>query len=199
MRTIVFVGLGNPGKKYKGTRHNLGIEVLRVWFQQAGLLATMYRDWQAKATGVAMAEFTTPASAGETVHVYGLFPETGMNNSGQVIAAFLREQGLSPEAVIVLHDDIELPLGKVALASSGSAKGHNGVRSVQEYLSTQAVSRMRLGIGRPMGEQAVREYVLEPFPVSDRAALEALKQAAGQALSLIANEGWAAAWEHYQR
>lgn len=143
---VVLVGLGNPGGRYAGTRHNLGRDVLRAW----------------KARGAA------PPG------VWLWYPPTAMNESGAAVADFLRAHHLPAEVLVVLHDDIELPLGTVQVGMGGSARGHNGVRSVQAALGTDNFKRLRLGVGRPPTGLAVSDFVLSGFTEAERGTLAEL-------------------------
>lgn len=145
---ILLVGLGNPDTNYAGTRHNLGRDVLRA----------------------VAADGTAPAGAAF------FYPPTFMNESGLAVAARLHYLQLGPDRLVVVHDDLELPLGEVRLETGGSARGHNGVRSVQEALDTTNFHRLRLGIGRPPEGVAAREYVLSRFTADEQAAVAALTQ-----------------------
>jgi len=146
VRKYLFFGLGNPGSDFAGTRHNLGWAALKYW-----------------------ADHADEQSLG-TVHL--LWPVTGMNDSGRALNDFLRNKEIAPENMVVLHDDLELPLGQVKLVEGGSAKGHNGVRSIQSELDSQDFKRVRLGIGRPEGEMTVHDFVLGKFTGEELLRLE---------------------------
>src|SRR5581483_12302146 len=99
------------------------------------------------------------------------FPPTFMNESGEAVASFIKEKALTPSQLIIVHDDLELPFGEVRWKEGGSANGHNGVRSIQEKLSTQEILRLRIGIGRPADDTPIDEFVLQRFSESEEAQL----------------------------
>ncbi|NPB08399.1 MAG: aminoacyl-tRNA hydrolase [Aquificae bacterium] len=153
MDTKLVVGLGNPGKEYENTRHNVGFMVVdelvktlraRGPFQEA--LSLLYK---ARLGGkeVILAK-----------------PQTYMNNSGAAVINLLEEYSLSPEEMIVVYDDLDLPLGSMRLRLKGSSGGHKGVESIINYIGTQNFPRLRIGIGRPKKKEDVVKYVLSPFP-----------------------------------
>ena len=109
-----------------------------------------------------------------------------MNNSGQAVAAYLKNKELPLDHLVVIHDEVELPVGKVDLKLGGSAKGHNGVRSIQAALGTQDFYRLRLGVGRPSEGAALSDFVLEKFKSEEREAVEKMIQEAIQKLSQLA-------------
>ena len=135
----LIVGLGNPEPKYDRTRHNIGFEVI---------------DELAKVWGISLSEnrrFNALAGEGRSPvgKIYLLKPLTYMNRSGQAIRAAIDWYKLPPESVLTIYDDMDLPLGRLRLRESGSAGGHNGMKSTIAHLGTQNFPRLRLGIGRP--------------------------------------------------
>ena len=164
MKNILVVGLGNPGGKYEGTRHNMGIDVVRAWVEENREAGMVMRDWKDEPDmHAALAAVFLPEAK-----VTCLFPLTFMNDSGQAVAAFVRWSGISVDQVIVAHDDLELPLGVVQTQTDGSAHGHNGLRSVSESLGTQAFARLRIGIGRPAEDIPIHDFVLQRFSSDER-------------------------------
>lgn len=147
MKQWLLVGLGNPGEKYEKTRHNIGRQALRSWVGVYG----------EEATG----------------RVIAFFPDTAMNDSGRVVAAAVQAHAIKPEHIMILHDDVELEFGKVRFKEGGSAAGHRGVKSVQAALQTKAITRLRLGIGRPRSAD-LTGYVLQPFAPEEEAQLPAI-------------------------
>lgn len=148
----VLIGLGNPGSKFEGTRHNLGKRVVQ--------------------------HYTPPDE-----RVIRFVPTTFMNESGMAVAAFLRQHHLDPAELLLIHDDLELPLGQIAFKAEGSAKGHNGVRSVHDALQTQAIPRLRLGIGRPPVEVPIDQFVLERFTPAEEPLVNQMMQQAEEWLN----------------
>ncbi len=148
------VGLGNPGKRYAGTRHNIG---LRAVEEAAGRLGGSWRSrWHGRVCETRVGD--------ERVAL--LAPETFMNESGRSVSPALRFYKLPPERLVVVHDELDLPLGDIRAKSGGGLAGHNGLRSVVQAIGTQDFLRVRIGIGRPeRGDpRPVADWVLQPFP-----------------------------------
>ena len=172
----VVVGLGNPGPEYRGTRHNVGQRVLE--HLAAGDLrgTRWHRD-----DGTELSEGRW---RGETVRL--IKPQAFMNVCGPVVARALHRHGAEPGDVILVHDDIDLPLGVVRLRMKGSHGGHNGVRSVIEALGTSDIRRVKLGIGRPEHKGDVPDHVLTVFEPEEMAVVEsAVAEAAQRVLTLL--------------
>ena len=157
MEKILIVGLGNPDKT--GTRHNFGIDVVRAFVERMQEQGKLMSDWKAEA------EFESQVAKVAVVggEVVCLFPATYMNDSGRAVAKYIGYFHITLDNILVVHDELELPLGEIALQAGGSARGHNGVRSLEASVGSPAFERLRLGIGRPTGEEAIDRYVLEPF------------------------------------
>jgi peptidyl-tRNA hydrolase, PTH1 family len=162
------VGLGNPGPEYRGTRHNVGQRVLDALATQ--LKKAWRRDGQAM---VAHASWR-----GEPLHL--IKPVTFMNVSGPVVAAALRRVDADTGDLILVYDDIDLPLGTVRVRIKGSSGGHNGVRSVIETLGTEDLRRVKVGVGRPEGRGGVADHVLAAFDPEEEEIVSAAVDAAAQ-------------------
>ena len=149
----VVVGLGNPGKAYERTRHNVGFEVVD---EMAGRLGVSFRrGWLTKLLQAKV------RLAGEEVLL--VKPQTFMNLSGSAVASLVRRRQMEPGDLIVVLDDVELPLGQIRIRKKGGAGGHKGLQSVIQSIGTEEFVRVRLGIGpRPAGEELV-EHVLTRF------------------------------------
>lgn len=148
------VGLGNPGSKYAFNRHNIGFIVVDA-------IADRFNgSWDAKPN----MEFSTVSIKDKNILL--IKPQTFMNVSGKVIP-FLQKKGIKAENILVVHDELELPFGKVKIKQGGSARGHNGLRSIIEYCGKEFV-RLRFGIGRPEDKSMVSRYVLSNFTESDQ-------------------------------
>lgn len=172
------VGLGNPGPAYRDTRHNVGQRVVEA------LAAPLRARWEhQRGQDVARGRWR-----GETVYL--VKPRSFMNVCGPVVARWCRTAGLAPEDLIVVFDDLDLPLGRVRVRMKGSAGGHNGVRSLIEALGTEGFRRVKVGIGRP-GEPGrdrdrVTDHVLSPFLPEEASVMEtACAEAAAQVLRLV--------------
>ena len=178
------VGLGNPGAKYADTRHNVGFMALERLAAAAG---TTFRQ-QAKLQGLL-------ADVGQgTSRLRLLMPQTFMNESGRSIRAALDWFDLAPSQLLVVVDDMDLPLGKLRLRASGSAGGHNGLRSTISHLGTQDFARLRIGIGAPAEDPAERRartvgHVLGRFGAAERPLLEAVLTEVEAGIDLIQRLG----------
>lgn len=167
------VGLGNPGPEYRGTRHNVGQRVLDALATQ--LKKAWRRDGHAM---VAHASWR-----GDPLHL--IKPLTFMNVSGPAVAAALRRAEADTGDLILVYDDIDLPLGTVRVRIKGSSGGHNGVRSVIEALGTEDIRRVKVGVGRPEGRGGVADHVLAAFePDEEEIVTAAVDEAARRVLEL---------------
>lgn len=161
MNKLLLVGLGNPDKQFFHTRHNLGIELLQWWVKyQSELTGSLPSYWQEhtefKASVASFKVNRWPISA--------LFPLTFMNDSGKAVKLFTDYYQVALEHIVVIHDDLELQPGEVKFdEEGGAARGHNGVKSIQQELGTQEFARLRLGIGRPHNNLPVDQFVLQQF------------------------------------
>ncbi len=178
------VGLGNPGDKYSGTRHNVGFMALDRLAASAG---SGFRQ-QARLQGL-LAE----VGHGES-RLRLLKPQTYMNESGRCVRAALDWFALQPSHLLVLVDDMDLPLGRLRLRAAGSAGGHNGLRSTISHLGTQQFARLRIGIGAPAGDPAERRartvgHVLGRFGAAEQPLLTAVLDEVEAGIGLIQRLG----------
>lgn len=174
MATVV-VGLGNPGPEYEGTRHNVGHRVLDQLARAVGARAWRRDEGALVATGT---------WRGEPVKL--VRPLSFMNVSGPVVARALRRLDAEPMDLILVYDDIDLPLGRVRVRMKGRHGGHNGVRSVLESLGTEEIRRVKVGVGRPDQKAHVPDHVLTPFDPAELPTVEAaVATAAERVLTLI--------------
>ncbi|MFQ5521391.1 MAG: aminoacyl-tRNA hydrolase [Candidatus Methylomirabilia bacterium] len=155
------VGLGNPGTRYEGTRHNVGHRVMDC-------LADLLREQGELLHGFRRVSRLGQVAEGQyaTATVVLFKPLGYMNESGPAVARFLRQfqdRGLAPADVILVYDDIDLPVGKLRVRMKGSSGGHRGVQSVIDHLGTQALRRVKVGIGRPTSKDEVVDHVLSRF------------------------------------
>jgi peptidyl-tRNA hydrolase, PTH1 family len=150
----LIVGLGNPGTKYAQTRHNVGFDVLD----------SIAKRWQISLSDRKQFQGIYGEGIGSNnTKIRLLKPQTFMNLSGQSVRATIDWFKLPPESVLVVYDDLDLPLGKIRLRLSGSAGGHNGMKSIISHLSTQNFPRVRIGIGKSTGEKDTISHVLGKF------------------------------------
>jgi len=152
----LFVGLGNPGHKYAGNRHNIGFMALDRIAEDHS-----FEPWRAKYQG----QFGEGSLGSEKVIL--LKPETFMNNSGQSVGEAMRFYKLDPSDVIVFHDEIDLAPGKLRVKLGGGHAGHNGLRSLHAHIS-EAYHRVRIGVGHPGQKDAVPHFVLKDFSKADQ-------------------------------
>ncbi len=168
----VIIGLGNPGRKYEGTRHNIGFAVVEYM-----ATAPAFAPFRSAFHGM-MAE-----GINNSDRLLLLKPETFMNLSGRAVRAVLDFYKLSPDDLLVVCDDFNLPLGKLRVRANGSHGGQNGLRNIQEQLGTDAYPRLRIGVGQPGPGEAV-DFVLSRFKPGEQAAVEkAVADAATGALT----------------
>ena len=172
--THLVVGLGNPGKEYEGTRHNVGFLAL---------------DKVAAAAGATVSRLRFRALTGEGSiggkRVLFLKPQTYMNSSGEAVAEAAAFYKIPPENVIVFCDDISFAPGRVRIRKKGSAGGHNGLKSVIACLSSDAFARFKMGVGERKDRTSdLADFVLGKFPAAERAEIDALVATLPEALSL---------------
>jgi peptidyl-tRNA hydrolase, PTH1 family len=174
---LLVVGLGNPGREYERTRHNIGWLVLDELSRRHG------GSWRSKFSG-SLAEVRL-----DGLRLGLLKPETYMNESGRSVGAAVRFFKVEPERLLVVHDDVDLEAGRLQARAGGGLAGHNGLRSLAQHLGTQDFLRLRIGVGRPgRGDRrSVSDWVLSPFAAEEDA--EALVARAGDAVETIASEG----------
>lgn len=159
---LLVVGLGNPGDKYDGTRHNVGAEVVEV-------LATRFSE-KLKATKQA----ALVAECRVSTHLLVVaFPQTFMNDSGRSVRDLAKRYGIEdPASIVVVHDELDLEVGTSRLKVGGGLAGHNGLKSIKQHLHTQDFLRLRIGIGRPPGSQSVSDFVLRRPGKAERIELD---------------------------
>jgi peptidyl-tRNA hydrolase, PTH1 family len=174
---LLVVGLGNPGREYERTRHNVG------WLVIDELARRLEGRWREKFSG-RLAEVRL-----DGLRLTLLKPETFMNDSGRSVAAAARFFKVEPESLLVVHDDVDLEAGRLQARAGGGLAGHNGLRSLAESLGTQDFLRLRIGVGRPgRGDpRSVADYVLSPFGAEEDPA--ALVSRGADAVETLAREG----------
>ena len=163
MSLRMVVGLGNPGDEYEGTRHNVGFQVLNLLAER---LAVSLDAEKAPGLGRSFGRLGRMRDAQGEVRGILLEPWTFMNLSGQAVQVAARRFDLTPSEILVVLDEVQLPMGQVRLRASGSHGGHNGLRSVESSLGSREYPRLRVGIGAPRGDQA--KYVLSRFNKKER-------------------------------
>jgi PTH1 family peptidyl-tRNA hydrolase len=181
----VVVGLGNPGPRYDGTRHNVGFAVV---------------DLLARSPGASRFQSRFQAQVAEVVEdadkVLLVKPETFMNLSGRCVRQVLDFYQLPAEALLVVCDDINLPLGKLRARARGTHGGHNGLRDIQSHLGTTEYARLRIGVDAPAADDAV-DHVLGRFRPAERAVIEDATIEAAQAVAVWVTRGIAACMNEF--
>jgi len=186
---LLVVGLGNPGPEYEGTRHNVGAEV-------AARLAS--RHGERLRSGKEQALSAEARIAGKRVAL--AFPQTYMNDSGRSVAALIRRYGVDDlQNLVVVHDELDLPVGRLQVKVGGGIAGHNGLRSLREHLHSTEFLRVRIGVGRPPGRAQGADYVLRRPSKADRAELDVVVEEAADAVEAIVADGVAAAMTRFNQ
>jgi PTH1 family peptidyl-tRNA hydrolase len=187
MASRVVVGLGNPGPEYRETRHNVGFAVahrLADRLQATPLETTRtYEAWS--------------SVLGEDSELVLLTPLTFMNASGRALEEYGARHGLTAESLLVVVDDVYLPLGQLRLRAQGGDGGHNGLTSLTESLGTDAFARLRLGVGRGDQEQVLADHVLSGFTPEEKVELTGMLDRACEASLTWAREGVAVAMNRF--
>jgi peptidyl-tRNA hydrolase, PTH1 family len=170
---LLFVGLGNPGSRYIGNRHNIGFMAVQAIARRFDI-----SPWRRRFQGVAV-EGNIDAE-----RVLLLLPGTFMNESGRAVAEAANFYKLEPANVVVFHDEAELPPGKVRLKLGGGNAGHNGLRSISEHIGNE-YRRVRLGVGHPGDKSLMEQYVLQDFAKSEWPWVEALCEIVAESAGLL--------------
>ncbi len=178
VKTVLVVGLGNPGREYRGSRHNVGF---------------MLVDQLAEDLSVKMTQVQHRAVIGsghfEGTRIILAKPQTYMNLSGGSVASLTRFFKIPFDRLIVAHDDIDLPFGMLRLRPGGGSAGHKGIQSIIEQLGTQQFARLRIGVGRPPGQKQGASYVLQDFSETEREELAVILKEAAEAVKVFALSG----------
>jgi peptidyl-tRNA hydrolase, PTH1 family len=176
--TFLIAGLGNPGREYRENRHNIGFMAIdRVGIETGIRLSRMQSKALVGAGSLGLQKIVLAK------------PQTFMNLSGQSVTALLRFYKLTPSQLLVIHDDLDLPLGTLRMRPSGGSAGQKGLASIIEYLGTQDFPRLRLGIGRPPGRMDAADYVLQDFPVAEQMVLKDVLDRAVKAARTFVDDG----------
>jgi peptidyl-tRNA hydrolase, PTH1 family len=187
----LIVGLGNPGEEYSTHRHNIGFLCLNYFARKHHI------TWDKKQGKARTGRGTV---AGEDVLLAK--PQTYMNASGTAVSLLMQKYQISPDDLIVVHDDLDLPLGKIRIRKGSSAAGHNGIKSIIANLGTQEFTRIRAGISRPPVEGEAKEtsivdYVLGDFTEADRPVIEDTLQRVSEAIICLITSGLTAAMNKF--
>jgi PTH1 family peptidyl-tRNA hydrolase len=175
---LILVGLGNPGREYSSTRHNLGFMCLDE----------VARRLHVRVAGKAPKALVVPAKDPGGGSVLLVKPQTYMNLSGRAVAPLVRKHNLAPSDVWAIHDEMDIPFGKLRIRKGGSAGGNNGVKSLIADLASQDFARFRMGVGRPEPEGAI-DHLLSPFTDGERERLPAFIALTADAVMDAMEEG----------
>jgi PTH1 family peptidyl-tRNA hydrolase len=189
MTAWLVVGLGNPGKRYAHTRHNLGARVVE---RLAERLGARFRKVRFLPIDAAEAR-----SDGEPLLLAR--PHTYMNVSGPPVASLARKRRIEPDRIVVCHDEIDLAFGSLKVKRGGSTAGHHGLDSVARSLRSPDFYRIRLGVGRPSGRKDPADHVLEPFTAGERDGAEAMLEQAADAVLTLVRDGLTMAQSRFNR
>ena len=184
----LIVGLGNPGAKYETTRHNVGQMALDVLAARIGGRFSAHKTNARVAEGRAMPG--GPALVLAKSNGY-------MNTSGGPVAALAKYFDVAPERIVVLHDDLDLPFDTIKIKQGGGHVGHNGLRDIAKALATPDFLRVRIGVGRPPGQQDPADFVLRAFAASERANLPVLLEDAADAVESLTAAGLLATQQQF--
>jgi PTH1 family peptidyl-tRNA hydrolase len=176
----LIVGLGNPGTKYAQTRHNVGFDVLDILAKRCQISLSERKQFQ----GI----YGEGISSNNT-KIRLLKPQTFMNLSGQSVRSTIDWFKLSPASVLVVYDDLDLPLGKIRLRLSGSAGGHNGMKSIISHLGTQNFPRVRIGIGKSSGDKDTIAHVLGKFSAPETSVVGEVIHLVNDSIELSLKKG----------
>ena len=185
------VGLGNPGPQYVDTRHNIGALCVEDFAREHG--ASLGRHKRALAQ---VAEFKV-GIPGSMHQVIAAVPLSYMNESGGPVKALMSCYNVSPENLIVVHDELDIDFGQIRVKCGGGDGGHNGLRSIRRTLGTGDTIRIRIGIGRPPGRQDPADYVLKAFAAGQREELALLIDRADDAIECVIEDGVAVAQNRF--
>lgn len=176
--TWLIVGLGNPGKAYQQTRHNIGFLAVDALARQWGLVFSRRRARAEVAEGPVLGHRIILAK-----------PQTYMNSSGEAVRALVKLWNLSPSNLLVIADDLDLPFGRLRLRDRGSSGGHRGLQSIIDQLGTDRFARLRVGIGRPPPGVDPVDYVLTAFTASEAAELPAILERLVEGVEILLARG----------
>lgn len=183
---LLVVGLGNPGAEYARTRHNVGADVVEILARRHG---ARLRTGKERATA-------------DEVRVGGkrlalAVPTTYMNDSGLAVGALARRYGVDAPAIVVVHDELDLPVAELRLKADGGLAGHNGLRSIKAHLHRDDFLRVRIGVGKPRSKEQGADHVLTRFSAAERRSIDVTLERAADAVEAILADGIDAAMQRF--
>jgi peptidyl-tRNA hydrolase, PTH1 family len=183
---FLVVGLGNPGDEYAHTKHNVGADVVAILAERHGAKLRKGKE-------LALADEVTIGGSRVALAV----PQTFMNDSGDAVRRLVRRYGVEPEQVLIVHDELDLPLAALRVKSGGGLAGHNGLRSITSHLHSDVFQRVRIGVDKPASKERGADHVLSRFSKRERAEIDATLDQAANAVELIVTDGIQAAMNKY--
>lgn len=184
---LLVVGLGNPGEQYRNTRHNVGFDVIEELARRHGGSLRRSKD-RALVSEVRIGDH----------NVVLALPQTYMNESGVAVRSLWKRTGLTDwNRLVIVHDELDLPLGKLKVKIGGGLAGHNGLRSIKAHLHTDAFVRVRIGVGKPPSKEHGADHVLSKVGGATRALLTELVGVAADAVECIATDGPVVAMDRF--
>lgn len=193
----LIAGLGNPGPVYTRTRHNVGYLVVEELRRRANERWTSARAQRADVVRTRIGPAGLGAPGAQTEPMVLMRSRTYMNESGIAVRKVADFSHISPDHLIVVHDELDLDLGRMRLKAGGGDNGHNGLKSIRAHLRTGDFNRVRFGVGRPPGRMNPADYVLSNFPARDQNDLDLQVTLAADAVEMIMTDGLAAAQNRY--
>jgi peptidyl-tRNA hydrolase, PTH1 family len=175
---FIFAGLGNPGREYENTRHNIGFLVIQRLAERWDIDVTRYKFQSLTGDGMA-----------KDKRVALVMPQTYMNNSGFAVQSFVKFYKLDISHLMIIHDDLDLPFGTIRLRKSGGSAGQKGMQSIINQLGHSDFPRLRVGIGRPPGRMDAVKYVLKKFKAKDEILLNQVLDTCADAVEKYLDEG----------
>lgn len=186
MQRTLIVGLGNPGKKYARTRHNVGTDAIELLAQRLNVSLKVGRD-RAQVAETRIGDHA----------VVLVVPTTWMNDSGEAVGPIARRYKIPAANIIVIHDELDLEPGAVKLKMGGGLAGHNGLKSISQHMGTNDYMRVRIGVGKPSTKEQGADHVLSSIPAAERKILDVAVETACDAVERIMKEGLDAAMREY--
>ena len=180
--THLIVGLGNPGREYARTRHNVGAEAVEL------LASRRNANLKLSRSKAIVAELGTVVLAVPTVY---------MNESGEAVGSLARKYAVTPDQIVIVHDELDLEPGVLRVKVGGGLAGHNGLRSINQHIKSQDFVRVRIGIGKPRNKEQGADHVLKRVPLQERQILDEAVARAADALELIIVSGTDVAMREY--
>jgi len=184
---LLVVGLGNPGDEYTRTRHNVGAETVELLATRHGGALRTNKKERARADQVRVGDRLVALAV----------PLTYMNDSGLAVAALARRYGVEPPQIVVVHDELDLPVATLRVKSGGGLAGHNGLRSIKAHLHSDAFVRVRIGVGKPASKEQGVDHVLKRFAKRERAEIDVTIEQAADAVECIVVDGVDAAMNRF--